>query len=765
MAFLGQFRYNSIIMTYIYRVLRDGPSGVWSLDSLPLNDSSGYGRNATYTGSPVTTLPIVAGGVAAIHLEAGDAISYPVENLMISGREGRSFSLEAWIKPSGGNDSIIARESSGLFLDGHKLRFSVDVHSVEYPGLKPGNVYHVVAVYDTVGIHLYVNGEAVASADIEPVVFTDSAPNLITDTTTQLVVDSVAVYPFALNNGQVVLHYEMGTDYPEVINLSTLNGGTYYEFTDQNVETYRKTAFPEVSWARGLFSEGLVDVDNSVVNLYSETDLQYQAGTWEYQESFEVDPDVTIQSSRILWSATDDILVEMSEDGGSTWTTLTNGGRIAGTKSLTSGYSVTIRVSIPASVEQIVLHSLIITFYSSMDVRGSDEDLPAIVRNPAGATVAESSFPAASFNDNAGINLTGASGGLSIAGDTEFGGYFAVEMTVKLPDNAASATVLWVDTASAQPQIVTDGTGQWTFSNLSGLYVDGVAVTSPAAISPGVWHHVIATFPESLATVYVGNDVVGASAHSMRIGHLATYSDPVSASDASAIYKAWTGAPTIQVKDNSKLAIFETDRISKSLASKTISLATAPYGYPVAVSPFEIYDDRGFGTLVSVGISHSTTMVFGTAPSFDGEVVYRLISDPETTVRRAPWQEYTGNTHRGTYHRISPATNGTVTATTSVTSGLKTDIPHPLTRVIILGLQLWATGGPNDTFATTTNWSLPQNGGSYPWLGTTKPANGLFYIGKKIATGPVVNGYDPEPFAFINPLRAYSHDWAIVSGG
>jgi hypothetical protein len=547
-------------MTYIYRALKEGPSGLWSLDGLPLNDSSGYGKDASYTGSPVTTRPIVAGGHAAQFLDSGDTVTYPINSLMIASREHRSFSLEAWIKPSAtGAHKIIARNNSGLFIDDLNLRMTMDfggtIVSAEYPKLRAGNVYHVVGVYDVAGISLFVNGVEVAGVDIEDatrslgIAATDVI--LTSSTTGTLVLDSVAVYSYALSESAVSAHYEYGSNYPEVVNLSTINGGTYYEFTDEHVGLYRKSKFPEVNdWEGGLAEGSVAVVDSSLVNLYDVTTDQYQTGTWTFQESFEIEAGTVLVASRITWSSPAAITVEKSEDGGTTWTPLSNGGQIVTNRDLSvEGYSVSIRVTIPASAEQISVDELVTSFYKSLDVRGSDEDLPATVRDPASATVAESSFPAASFNDNAGINLAGASGGLSIPGDTEFGGYFAVEMTVKLYANSANATILWVDTALTQPQITTDASGQWVFSNLTALYVDGVAVTSPAAITPGIWHHVLAVFPESLATVYVGNNVAGTAAHAMRIGHLATYSETVSASDAVAIYNAWTGAPAAQIAE------------------------------------------------------------------------------------------------------------------------------------------------------------------------------------------------------------------------
>src|SRR5882757_10025543 len=153
-------------MTYIYYALKDGPIGLWSFDSIPLNDASGYGNKAT----PNTTRPIVAGGVSAQLIDSGDTINYPINSVMIQGRETRAFSLEARIKPQSGTAAVMARNNSGLFLDGLVLRFSAEFSSlvsVTFNHLKAGNVYHVVGVYDGQSLSLYLNGKVVASTEID----------------------------------------------------------------------------------------------------------------------------------------------------------------------------------------------------------------------------------------------------------------------------------------------------------------------------------------------------------------------------------------------------------------------------------------------------------------------------------------------------------------------------------------------------------------------------------------------------------------------
>src|SRR6185312_5126707 len=169
-------------MTYIYSILRDNPVGLWSLDTLTgsvFTDSSGYDRDATKTGSPTKDKPIISGGISAQYLSSTAKISYPIDNIMIQGRETWPFSLEAWIKPQSDAASmapIIARNSSGLFVDGLTIKFVVHMSttfSIEYQNIKPGEIYHVVGTFDGVSIRLFVNGQEAASEIVTNDAFAD----------------------------------------------------------------------------------------------------------------------------------------------------------------------------------------------------------------------------------------------------------------------------------------------------------------------------------------------------------------------------------------------------------------------------------------------------------------------------------------------------------------------------------------------------------------------------------------------------------------
>lgn len=569
-------------MTYIYYVLKDGPIGLWSFDGSPLVDSSGYGNDATFTGTPTTTRPIVAGGVAAQHVDSGDTINYPVSNIMIQGRETRAFSLEAWIKPQSGTAAILARNNSGLFLDGLVLRFSMQfgsLVSVTYDHLEAGEIYHVVAVYDGHSLNLYVNGQSVASEDIDDDVLatgiTDTTTNLKTTMSSSMVMDTPSVYNYAIDYVRISRHYAFGTNYPTVVNLSLNNGGKYYVISDSSTSIYDTLSFGDTDdWNLGTFTGNVAVVDDTLVNLFDETAAEWLTGTWTFQ--FSVDAatgaGITLNGSRITWDSLDTITVETSEDD-TVWTPVTNGSDIVGTQSLASGYAIAVRVTIPTTSDaQSVVDNLKIVFYTDKTVKGSDESLPASFVNPLTVIIADTAYAPASFNDNAGVLLP-ASNGISIPADTDFDPYSAVEMTVKFDTSTVSKTVLAVGSST----ITSNGSGQWVLTGLTALYVDGVAVTSPYSITTGKWHHVLAVFSGTTSPVYIGNNAAGTAAYPMRVGYIALYADTISAGDADAIYDTWVGTAAIQVEDD------DTSNITEHSFSETTSPFRA-YAYDWSIT-------------------------------------------------------------------------------------------------------------------------------------------------------------------------------------
>lgn len=544
-------------MTYIYGILRDGPVGLWSLDSLSgsvFTDSSGYDRDATKTGTPTVDKPIVAGGISAQYLSSTAKISYPLDQIMIQGRETWPFSLEAWIKPQSLTSSmapIIARDSSGLFVDGTTIKFVIDMSTAftaVFDSIKAGETYHVVGTFDGISIRLFVNGIEVANEIIITDIFIDTTATLSTSVTTgfTMVVDTVAVYNYAIGNSIIQRHYSDGIAYPDIISMGMFNGAKYFEFYDEVTTLLSNSEFSsDDKWNSGLFSGDIASIDDSLVNLYDETTLQFEDGVWSLPISFEPLASTSISSSKINWDSVGDVTVEYSTDG-TTFIAVNQNESIADLVDISAGFSVEVRITFPESPTQIQLNRLYIAFYLSKDVRGSDESVTATVASPLAAVLSDSSYIPTQFDDNDGIFT---SAGITIPHDDGIN-YSAVEMSVFIPDMTASKTLLYVNSTSSQPSITINGSNQLVFANTTAVYVDGVAATSPLTLDAGKWHHIIAVFAGSVSDVIVGNNAAGSAGVQIRLAYLSLYQNPLTSQDAISIYDSWVGAPAVQIQED-----------------------------------------------------------------------------------------------------------------------------------------------------------------------------------------------------------------------
>lgn len=583
-------------MSYLYTVLQDAPIGLWTLDAVTsgkFTDYSGNGFDATVVGGVANDKPVVAGGVAS-QLLSGAGFTLPISGLMQAGYQNKPFSFEFWVSPvatAAGSLSLFTRTTSGITISGNTVTVTLSMAStitLSYAGLAYGNDYHVVVTYDTLSVYMYVNGKLVASADVTPdnyaAGFTDTATTLSFSATGgyTALFDAIAVYNRALTGDVVSSHADTGFSFPDVERISDVNGSHRYRISDDYVTIFdRLTANDDDSWSRGVISGSLQIVDDVLQNFYSDTTSQYETGTWTAILSIE--PQVlTLAGSRITWDSNKintDLVVQVSTDGGTTFTTVTNGGQPVGAADLSTGLDVVVKVTVAAGATQTIVSRLNLVLYTSKDIYGTDSDLPLVVSSPALTTLAEFDYEPAEFNGNGGIYLPGPSTRLSVAADPVFGGYQAIEFTIRPDTTQNSKTILASSAATAPPGITTNTTGQWVGANLTALYIDGVSVSTTAGVTvaAGTWHHVVVVFPATSSTLYLANNAANSAAYACRIGYAATYFTSLSAATVTAMYNAWVGTAPTRIIDSSVVTIRE-----HVLAN---SLPVRGYGYTWSVSP------------------------------------------------------------------------------------------------------------------------------------------------------------------------------------
>jgi hypothetical protein len=506
--------------------LRENPVGAWTLDAInPLVDISGYGNDGSYTGTLINDLPVRSRSVGSVFVNSGITISLPVPKLMLTGRENKPFSLSMWIRPyeTGATATMFSRNAAGFALDGDILSFFVsmdETKTAKYYGIKPGKNYHVVGVYDTTSISLYVNGNLVATQEIFSdsisagfVSDSDSLCKFTASSGSSYSLDSVAVDATPLSRSSVARLYNDGTNYPDTSNHNYV----HYQFSDQHMTVpLQFVVETDSGWAQGITSDNVFYDDDIIYNEFD--GANYLSGTWT--TIFRVPPVAKIyQGSRISWDANSkDLTVEVSLDG-TNYTAVTNNSAPFGSLNAVAGNDISVRVTFPQATSQTTLQRLSFVLYDNKIVEGSDASLGATISDPA--IVAEFDSEPTSFVGNMGALLAGGAASIKIPGTTTFGNYTAAEFIFRFDSVTNNKRLFEKGTATVD----VNGSGQLAFTNITNAVINGVSVStaSPYAIKAGVWYHIVMIFASNPNDIYIANNSAGSSGLPVRIGYAAAH--------------------------------------------------------------------------------------------------------------------------------------------------------------------------------------------------------------------------------------------------
>jgi len=217
-------------MSYDLKVIKDHPVGFWKLDETSgtiAADSSGCANNGTYVGGiQLNLMPLVSGGIAGSLINNTRYVTLPTTkdyygNTTSGGLGNKNtsdndFSLELWIFPkiTTTNQTTIFADTTnniGIYIQNGNLIFKVQTESIEHTINQYNQVMHIVAVYRSTSIALYVNGRAVSSNTLTGFKFTNSSLSLqigpTANASDSFIVDAPAVYRYGLSPDIIKRHF------------------------------------------------------------------------------------------------------------------------------------------------------------------------------------------------------------------------------------------------------------------------------------------------------------------------------------------------------------------------------------------------------------------------------------------------------------------------------------------------------------------------------------------------------------------------------
>jgi hypothetical protein len=558
-------------MSYVYRVLNDRPSRFFTLES-DFTDATG-GTAATVTGTPRPAPPLVIGGGGAYATDGANYFSF-LTNIFYTEPVTKPFTFEAWFRPVGTftvGKGILghASQDDGLSFDGDRITFST-YHSAagnavaEYypPVIKRS--FHVVGVHTETKNELYVNGERVASVDLTPEQL--ATPYLAPSSgrlysgyrAGEVIIDAVAIYDRALSAANIKAHYNWGTDVPDLRDVVSSRGGTYWTFTDDTTDiAYELKYDKDYEWLSGQSASIRVFADK----LTPEFDASglTTAGTWMGGLILSAVA-TTIDGSKIEWDGDGNFTVQTSTNNGASWATAVNGRQISGISSgyATAGKSLQVRVVFVAGESATTpsrLRNLTIKLYRNRSSTGSSSARTATFTSSVGiAPVVYQPIEQA----EAGVLLY--SGGYATIPGYGSEVVRTIETWINLTSSPTGASYLY-DANPGEPTSLSWSGTAWVGEAGTTYYVNGV-LTDPATMvfTPGRWYHLVAVFPTTtVGNINLGVDTTGANPLPMRFGMFATYPTALTAANILDLYNAYIGVNKLSVTDVTAFSVADDD--------------------------------------------------------------------------------------------------------------------------------------------------------------------------------------------------------------
>ena len=508
-------------MSYQLQVIKDNPIAFWPLDESSGStafDASGSGNNGTYLGSITTDiLPLVSGGVSGSIINTLNSIQLPIQydyngddapgGLGSKYYSDNDFTLECWFYPRISSTLLTPifadkTDQIGIYYEDGNIVFLVENKRLDFRLPSIDQSFHVCATYNSNSMSLFVNGERAGSIFYDKYTFTNSSfspqigPTL--ELTDSFIVDAPAVYRYALPQEKIISHFRVFNGITP-IQIVGPDGGVLFSLSDKSIKKTFSYSYPyNKKWNQfnvdGLYySESedylTVDTDLSEVIIY---------------DTFSIPSSISLISSKVEWSGTKGVSVDISTDGVN-YNSCLNGdaipGYIYGENSFLSDRVIYVKITLSSSdITKFIpkLYSLAFSFYSSKvifaDNHGEDiepeesnldiwdydlssDDYPILLRNKNnGIRPYESGFP---------INTL-----MSVRTVEMF--FTPIDLSANYLFYNGSASYSW------------NGSGAITKSGVSGVYVNGVDRTSATNINsfmdPGEIYHVVIVLSSSIST-------------------------------------------------------------------------------------------------------------------------------------------------------------------------------------------------------------------------------------------------------------------------
>ena len=532
-----------------YQALKDSGLVYAQLGGISVYDYSGSLNNGSASSTSLKQImPLVTGGIRGTEMLPITEITYSPKGIANKNYKDNTFSIEAWVVPPAYNaTATIVGDSitdTGIFYENGNIIFQVGANKAEYT-VSNSEAIHVVGIFQSNLLSLYVNGSLVDTASMDNYKFTNDIETFKSGPSTgKFVIDSVGFYRYALSSSQILNHYNEGTKEVNVSQIVSIDNGYLFSMNTESMQRKFSYTYPVSKlWAELNINGQYLSSDQSSVYIPEAVGSK----SFSFTDHIIVPDYLGITSSQIHWqNDVKGILVEASIDN-LVWKTCVNGSPLPYFNKNDNQISDILYLRITLSSDDAtrylpILKSLDIGFYSSKKFY-SDNSGYSISSN-YDYSLPKTNSKTLSYNKNNGLVMYDGHGfslnSLPPISTVE------VIFTPQYDDN-----VLVSGLASRYEW---NNAGVVTKAGISSIYVNGINRTSAV----NVWdfmavntpHHIIIEFTSADSNLKFNqnqNDSKSGSGH--MYNNLAVYENPLLLSSKLNHYLLYTGNIVNQIND------------------------------------------------------------------------------------------------------------------------------------------------------------------------------------------------------------------------
>jgi hypothetical protein len=555
-------------MSYYLNVIKDSPIGFWKLDETSgtlASDSSGCGNNGTYSGSPIRNiLPLIPGGLCGTKITNTSSIAFPITNnyyaaattpgMATKYSSDNDFSIEAWVSidivNSTASNRIFADSNSGtgLYWENGDIVFKVELNEVRHSVTYSKKAIHVVAIYSTKAISLYVDGVLAASSNLNSFKFTNTNVSFIIGPTQSsldtFTIDAPAIYRYALEENTIRNHYIQGNISSSAIQVVFPDEGVLFSGTDAQIKTQFEYSYPvNKQWQDFVDENTYYDRTKGCISFYQSTG----AKTFVIEDSFLLPSEIGLITSKIEWRNNLGVSVESSIDG-INYLPCINGRPLPqySKSSFSTANQVYFRIIMSTSDSSKHLPRLsffAISFYNNNDLYA--DNYGDKISSSSDYYLGSLNYPILSRNEMNGIRPKAGSG-FDIATASQIK---SIEFFLT-PSDISQANILFSGSSSSELKWAANGTISKT--NIQALYVNGVDKTSATSVSSILANNepafITVVFTNPISTnIKINYNVSGSPSNLYNV--IAIYEKEITSSICLNHYNAYVGKPSLIVND------------------------------------------------------------------------------------------------------------------------------------------------------------------------------------------------------------------------